>query len=867
MAMASSKTQCFKCKIEKITYPCKGCSNEFCLIHLTEHQQVLNEELNKITNDYNEFKPKITEQKEQSHNYSVIKKINQWEINRIERTRQQAQEYRELVIKSSAPLTVINDIEMKFNDLSEQIKQIHKENIFNEINLNYLRTHLTEIKEKLINPPNISIAPDSQSQVDEILLIVSRKYRWDRWRQVAITVAGGNDQGQKLNQLNGPQGIFIDKNKNIFIADLWNHRIVEWKCGAKKGQIIAGGNGKGNGMGQLNEPSDVIVDQQNHSIIIADSENRRVIRWFNQKQQILIQNIDCWGLTMDKHGFLYVSDWKYNEVRRWKMEEYNNNGIVVAGGNGKGNHLNQFDGPSFIFVDEDQSIYVSDTYNHRVMKWEKDAKQGIVVAGGNGQGGNLNQLLHPRGVVVDHLGQIYVADCMNHRVVRWCEGKSEGETVVGGNKRRNQSNQSKGPMGLSFDGEGNLYVADFNYHRIESFKIIFVTVQIKSQKICKKTSQYGLCSTNSACGCFHVVGATNNTGICGFRWPTCSRLVLCNSSDNSCSQSNTTCVRHPQCNDLPVCYPVTMTNQSICPPMKNNINLKWEQNATTVAGENVSGQQLNQLDRPRAIFIDEKKNIFIADSWNDRIVEWKYNAKEGQIIAGGNGKGNEMDQLNEPSDVVVDQQNHLIIIADYKNSRVVQWVGEKQQILIQNIACYGLAMDKHGFLYVTNDRKSEVRRWKMGEYNNDGITVAGENGLGNQLNQLDHPRFIFVDEDQSVYVADVGNHRVMKWKKDAKEGIVVAGGNGRGENLNQLSNPHGVTVDDFGQIYVADWGNNRVMRWSEGKEEGEIVVGGNGYGNQSNQLSQPHGLSFDDEENLYVADYGNHRIQKFEIIL
>ncbi|CAF1172357.1 unnamed protein product [Adineta steineri] len=76
------------------------------------------------------------------------------------------------------------------------------------------------------------------------------------------------------------------------------------------------------------------------------------------------------------------------------------------------------------------------------------------------------------------------------------------------------------------------------------FIILSITVQIKSQ-ICEKTPQYGECSTNSACGCFHVAGANNGTGICGFRWPTCSRLELCNSSDNSCSQLNTTCVQHP----------------------------------------------------------------------------------------------------------------------------------------------------------------------------------------------------------------------------------------------------------------------------------------------------------------------------------
>ncbi|CAF1172674.1 unnamed protein product [Adineta steineri] len=203
------------------------------------------------------------------------------------------------------------------------------------------------------------------------------------------------------------------------------------------------------------------------------------------------------------------------------------------------------------------------------------------------------------------------------------------------------------------------------------FILFSITVQNKSQ-ICKNTPQYGECSTNSACGFFHIIGANNNTGICGFRWPTCSRLVLCNSSDYSCSQPNTTCVQHPQCNNLPVCYPVTMTDQRICPPMKNKTNLKWKQNAITVAGGNGEGPKLDQLSSPDGIFIDKKKNIFIADHGNHRIVEWKYNAKEGQIIAGGNGNGNQMDQLYYPIDVIVDQQNHSIIIADPGNRRVIQ---------------------------------------------------------------------------------------------------------------------------------------------------------------------------------------------------
>ncbi|CAF1314868.1 unnamed protein product [Adineta steineri] len=191
-------------------------------------------------------------------------------------------------------------------------------------------------------------------------------------------------------------------------------------------------------------------------------------------------------------------------------------------------------------------------------------------------------------------------------------------------------------------------------------------------------------------------------------------------------------------------------------------------------------------------------------------------------------------------------------------------MNQKQQILIEHIVCFGLGMDKNGFLYVSDAEKNEVRRWKMGEYNNEGTAVAGGNGQGNKLNQLSYPTFIFVDHDQSVYVSDTGNHRVTKWRKDAKEGTVVAGGNGRGEKLNQLSLPYGVIVDNLGRIYVADFRNHRVMRWCEGKEEGEIVVSGNG---QGNQLNGPCGLSFDDEGNLYVADYSNHRVEKFEIIL
>ncbi|CAF1363270.1 unnamed protein product [Adineta steineri] len=469
--MANNKNECFTCNKRKTTSSCEGCSKRFCSEDLTEYKQILNDELYDVINDYDQFKQRLDDRKPTSHDLCLIDQINQWRRNSIEKIRQKANDCIEIIVKSSQ--TFLNNIEMKFSDLNEQLKQIHSEHEFNEINLEYLRNELMKIKKELNNPSETYFQQESRPFIDEISIIsLEKKLKFSNWKQNAITVAGGNGPGEKLNQFYSPRGIFIDKNKNIFVVDFFNHRIVEWKHNSKKGQIITNTNKQGNKMNQLKQPTGVIVDQQNHLIIIADHGHRRVIQWLNQKQQILIKNIDCHGLALDKHGFLYVSDYKKNEVRRWKMGEYNNEGILVAGGNGQGNQLNQFNRPTCIFVDEDQSVYVSDRDNHRVMKWRKDAKEGAIVAGGNGQGENLNQLSSPYGVIVDDLGQIYVADFGNDRVIRWCEGKEKGEIVVGENGRGHEPNQLNLPIGLSFDDERNLYVADYNNHRIQKFEII-----------------------------------------------------------------------------------------------------------------------------------------------------------------------------------------------------------------------------------------------------------------------------------------------------------------------------------------------------------------------------------------------------------
>ncbi|CAF3734821.1 unnamed protein product [Adineta steineri] len=339
--------------------------------------------------------------------------------------------------------------------------------------------------------------------------------------------------------------------------------------------------------------------------------------------------------------------------------------------------------------------------------------------------------------------------------------------------------------------------------------------------------------------------------------------VLSDSSESSHSTISTATI-----SKNPITKNQITTQSQIKPQQIQTKKNTFQQFGITVAGRNGKGQKLNQLYNPEGIFIDNDKSIYIADFFNHRIVKWKLNSKTGQVIAGGNGKGSENNQLDCPTNIIYDKKKDSFIISDWQNNRVIRHFDQNQtnqQIIISHTNCFGLTMDKNGFIYVSDCENNEVRRWKQGD--KKGELVAGGNGEGNQLNQLNYPYCIFIDEDYSLYISDERNHRVMKWNKDAKEGIIVAGGNGYGNSLKQLNHPQGVIVDHLGQIYVADSGNDRVMRWCEGDEEGEIVVGGNGWGNQSNQLRCPTGLSFDNEENLYVADRDNHRVQKYEKIL
>lgn len=297
-----------------------------------------------------------------------------------------------------------------------------------------------------------------------------------------------------------------------------------------------------------------------------------------------------------------------------------------------------------------------------------------------------------------------------------------------------------------------------------------------------------------------------------------------------------------------------------------SINTLQNPRVVVVAGGNFNGSNLNQLFAPSSVFMDSQGNLFIADGFNNRVVKWTPNSKQGIVVAGGNGVGNNPDQLYGPHGVAVNNANGDLYVSDTQNSRVMKWTP--------------------GSTF--------------------GVVVAGGNGVGSNLNQLATPVGIYLDASKNLYVLESGNHRITKWAPGATSGVnvldlvvtetavsftldsngniyvgsglganvtryapgssigtVIAGGNGVGTGLNQIDAPSGIWIDNTNSVYISEQGNHRVVKWTPGASSGIVVAGGNGQGVDLDQLAAPSALWIADNGDLYVVEQQGNRVVKW----
>ena len=170
-------------------------------------------------------------------------------------------------------------------------------------------------------------------------------------------------------------------------------------------------------------------------------------------------------------GTLYVSDTGNNRIMRYT--EGTNTGVLVAGGNGRGNNTNQLNFPVGIYFESlSNSFIIANTDAHNIVRWRIDDSNWTLVTGNlnASRGSSPSSLYRPHGLTVDPMGNLYVADTNNQRIQLFSLGQAEGRTIAGiTNVFGSNSTLLSGPYSVAFDNQLNLYVADTAGHRVQKF--------------------------------------------------------------------------------------------------------------------------------------------------------------------------------------------------------------------------------------------------------------------------------------------------------------------------------------------------------------------------------------------------------------
>jgi len=146
----------------------------------------------------------------------------------------------------------------------------------------------------------------------------------------------------------------------------------------------------------------------------------------------------------------------------------------MLGATGPGNGQGQFSSPHGLAVAPDGSLYVADSNNHRVQKFDASGK--FLLAFGSFSGPNnpnppTGTFNEPWGIAVGPDGSVYVADTWNHRIQKFDSSGNflkawgtAGQTDIGG-----QGGIFWGPRDVAIGKDGRVYVSDTGNKRVQVF--------------------------------------------------------------------------------------------------------------------------------------------------------------------------------------------------------------------------------------------------------------------------------------------------------------------------------------------------------------------------------------------------------------
>ncbi|MBL7999687.1 MAG: SMP-30/gluconolactonase/LRE family protein [Candidatus Kapabacteria bacterium] len=246
---------------------------------------------------------------------------------------------------------------------------------------------------------------------------------------MVTTLAGSKEgfadgQGESA-QFSFPRGITVDEAGTVYVADSRNNRIRRIRADGTVTTLSTGYERLSNPTGvAVDADGNVYVtDTYNYRIrkVSIDGTVTTIAgstQGYSDGEGLFALFSYPKGITVDYSGTLYVTDADY--IRKISPDGYV---TTIAGGilgyaNGKGK-VARFNAPEGITVDASGTVYVADFGNNRIRAVYPDGTVTTVAGSGNGYSDGLDssaQFFSPSGVAMDGSKTVYVADTWNHRI-------------------------------------------------------------------------------------------------------------------------------------------------------------------------------------------------------------------------------------------------------------------------------------------------------------------------------------------------------------------------------------------------------------------------------------------------------------------
>lgn len=674
--------------------------------------------------------------------------------------------------------------------------------------------------------------------------------------QISTFAGGIGDGGPALRaSIRDAYGIAADSLGNVYVADSAHHRV---RRVATDGTIttVAGRDGYGyNGDGglavdaTLYQPFGVAVDAGD-SLIIADTQNHRIRKISVTGVISTIAGVGVKGFSGDggpataaklsapadvavgPDGGIYISDLGNHRIREIRPDgtitTIAGTGIAGFSGDGGPSERARISPAWGISVGDDGTIYIADTWNHRV----RSIRAGIIrtIAGvgapglsGDGGPGTKARTWYPWAATAGANGDVFIADLGNNRIRRidshgiisTYTGGAAGYAGDGGTRT---GARYRLPSDVIFDRSSAMVVADALNYRVRRISPSGTVSSIAGNGVASPVGDGGLATSGQ------------------LRFPTD--------------------VTFDRAGNLYVADAGNFRVRKISPSGV----------ISTVAGRGTRGFTGHGLPAvhallggPRGIAIDRSARLWMADTGSNtvRVVTPSgilYDVA-GTGVAGfaGDGGPARYARLNMPSGIAADRAGN-IYVADSLNHRI---------------------------------RKIVPGSWRIWTVAGTGRPSYNGDEIPARVAALSFPRDLAFDAAGNLLVADAGNNRV---RSISPSGIIttVAGTGERGFNgdgipaqLAQLDTPSGVDVDASGGIIVTDSLNNRirlvdasgVIRTVAGWSSPAVPVvaprgifgpPGDGLPSLAAQLSFPLAAVSDPAGNVYIADTFNNKIRRVD---